>query len=258
VVIAHTPMLLSLFAALPTTAAGSYTYCSVPDSGMQGHQWDHPPGGSGDCVPGADYGICHHWSKQADAEADCNAWSDCAGYYMHPDKTDFYCMPRHPGPNTTWPPPGSHGGGTDSAGCEDATGGTTYIRNDAVCGPDGNAAFLNCHCACPACVPPSTKKCTVYPTADPTRNCSCNSPPPPPPAPPPPPLSENPCIRFGHAIPVGNHVDVEISQAGPPAISHTWCDRCPAFLGLISPSGGSPFTPSVTRAGVSNRAQDQL
>ena len=43
-------------------------------------------------------------------------------------------------------------------------------------------------------------------------------------APPPPPLSAAPCIRFGHTIPVANHVDVEISQAGPPAISHTWTD----------------------------------
>ena len=42
-------------------------------------------------------------------------------------------------------------------------------------------------------------------------------------APPPPPLSKNPCIRFGHTIPVANHVDVTISQEGPPAISHTWC-----------------------------------
>jgi hypothetical protein len=45
-------------------------------------------------------------------------------------------------------------------------------------------------------------------------------------APPPPPLSKNPCIRFGHAIPVANHVDVEISQAGVagPNITHTWTD----------------------------------
>ena len=47
-------------------------------------------------------------------------------------------------------------------------------------------------------------------------------PPPKPPPPPPPPLSKNPCIRFGHTIPVDHHVDVEISQPGPPAISHTW------------------------------------
>ena len=43
-------------------------------------------------------------------------------------------------------------------------------------------------------------------------------------APPPPPLSAAPCIRFGHTVPVANHVDVEISQAGPPAITHTWTD----------------------------------
>ena len=41
-------------------------------------------------------------------------------------------------------------------------------------------------------------------------------------APPPPPLSKNPCIRFGHAIPVPHNVDVEISQVGPPATTHTW------------------------------------
>jgi hypothetical protein len=28
--------------------------------------------------------------------------------------------------------------------------------------------------------------------------------------------------RFGHTIPVAHHVDIEISQPGPPAISHTW------------------------------------
>ncbi len=42
--------------------------------------------------------------------------------------------------------------------------------------------------------------------------------------PPPPPLSQNPCIRFGHTVPVGHHVDVEITQPGPPAISHTWAN----------------------------------
>jgi hypothetical protein len=42
-------------------------------------------------------------------------------------------------------------------------------------------------------------------------------------APPPPPLSEAPCIRFGHAIPVENHVDVTISQNGG-SISFTWSD----------------------------------
>ena len=36
--------------------------------------------------------------------------------------------------------------------------------------------------------------------------------PPPPPPPPPPPLSTNPCLRFGHAIPVDEHVDAEIVQ----------------------------------------------
>ena len=51
---------------------------------------------------------------------------------------------------------------------------------------------------------------------------ACNGTKPPPP--PPPPLSKNPCIRFGHTIPVPNRVDVQISQAGPPAITHTWVD----------------------------------
>ena len=44
-----------------------------------------------------------------------------------------------------------------------------------------------------------------------------------PPPPPPPPLSKNPCIRFGHTIPVSHHVDVEIAQDPPgPPITHTW------------------------------------
>ncbi len=43
------------------------------------------------------------------------------------------------------------------------------------------------------------------------------------PPPPPPPLSTNPCIRFGHTIPVDQHVDVEIAQDPPgPNQSHTW------------------------------------
>jgi hypothetical protein len=43
--------------------------------------------------------------------------------------------------------------------------------------------------------------------------------------PPPPPLSSSPCIRFGHTIPVNNHVDVQISQQqGSVAITHTWSD----------------------------------
>ena len=42
------------------------------------------------------------------------------------------------------------------------------------------------------------------------------------PPPPPPPLSTNPCIRFGHAIPVDNHVDAMIVQDDDPSISHTW------------------------------------
>ena len=39
--------------------------------------------------------------------------------------------------------------------------------------------------------------------------------------PPAPPLSAAPCIRFGHTVPVSNHVDVQITQG---ALSHTWTD----------------------------------
>jgi|EP01047_Picozoa_sp_COSAG01_P069680 hypothetical protein len=41
------------------------------------------------------------------------------------------------------------------------------------------------------------------------------------PPPPPPPLSTNPCIRFGHTIPVDDHVDAEIVQEEDPTITHT-------------------------------------
>ena len=60
---------------------------------------------------------------------------------------------------------------------------------------------------------------------DPGVNCTkCPKPPPPPPSPPPPapPLADFPCIRFGHAIPVDNHVDVTITQDGDASITHTW------------------------------------
>ena len=43
-------------------------------------------------------------------------------------------------------------------------------------------------------------------------------------APPPPPLSKNPCIRFGHTIPVENHVDVTITQDSDHTVFHTWSD----------------------------------
>ena len=42
-----------------------------------------------------------------------------------------------------------------------------------------------------------------------------------PPPPPPPPLATNPCLRFGHTIPVDHHVDVEIEQEGTV---HSWTD----------------------------------
>jgi len=44
-----------------------------------------------------------------------------------------------------------------------------------------------------------------------------------PPPPPPPPLATNPCLRFGHTVPVEAHVDVEIRQTiNGKDISHTW------------------------------------
>jgi hypothetical protein len=41
-------------------------------------------------------------------------------------------------------------------------------------------------------------------------------------APPPPPLNKNPCIRFGHTIPVAHHVDVTITQDSDHTVFHTW------------------------------------
>ena len=43
-------------------------------------------------------------------------------------------------------------------------------------------------------------------------------------APPPPPLSAAPCIRFGHTIPVSNHVDVTITNEADTAQTFTWHD----------------------------------
>jgi hypothetical protein len=40
--------------------------------------------------------------------------------------------------------------------------------------------------------------------------------------PPPPPLNKNPCIRFGHTIPVEHHVDVTITQDSDHTVFHTW------------------------------------
>ena len=61
---------------------------------------------------------------------------------------------------------------------------------------------------------PGTKGCNPPPPA----------PPPKPPPPPPPPLSTNPCIRFGHTIPVADHVTVQIVQEEDPSITYTWED----------------------------------
>lgn len=41
-------------------------------------------------------------------------------------------------------------------------------------------------------------------------------------APPPPPLNKNPCIRFGHTVPVEHHVDVTITQDSDHTVFHTW------------------------------------
>ena len=54
----------------------------------------------------------------------------------------------------------------------------------------------------------------------------------PPPPPPPPPLSRNPCIRFGHAIPVANHVDAMILQESDPSVNYTWTNM--AFVSSLS------------------------
>eukprot|EP01048_Picozoa_sp_COSAG05_P007000 COSAG05_NODE_478_length_9434_cov_5.178897_6_plen_248_part_00 len=42
--------------------------------------------------------------------------------------------------------------------------------------------------------------------------------------PPPPPLSAAPCIRFGHATPVANHVDVTIVNEADATQTYTWSD----------------------------------
>eukprot|EP01043_Picozoa_sp_COSAG02_P052918 COSAG02_NODE_5774_length_4048_cov_1.961509_3_plen_243_part_00 len=80
--------------------------------------------------------------------------------------------------------------------------------------------------SCPHICDQSTLTCKSVPAGTPDANATlgdctktCTKVPPPPP---PPPLSKNPCIRFGHAVPVAHHVDVQITQVGPPAINHTW------------------------------------
>jgi hypothetical protein len=98
-------------------------------------------------------------------------------------------------------------------------------------------------CACPACVPPSTKKCTVYPSADPGRNCSCNAPPPPPPAPPPPPLSKNPCIRFGHAVSTAQLYIISTRYRYGPRYSSSIIHNWHCLVMLV----GGPVSRSVRR-----------
>jgi hypothetical protein len=66
-----------------------------------------------------------------------------------------------------------------------------------------------------------------------------------PPAPPPPPLAQNPCIRFGHTIPVEHHVDAMIVQDSDPSINHTWTNfkvsrAANSFLLLSALGAGSP------------------
>ena len=54
---------------------------------------------------------------------------------------------------------------------------------------------------------------------------ACKRRPPPPPAPPPPPpLAADPCIRFGHTIPVATLVTATMVQEDDPEDSYTWTD----------------------------------
>jgi hypothetical protein len=174
------PLLLApILGLLARCSNGSYMYCTVRNSGMQGHQWDHAP-------------AAHHFAganAAAAARADCDGWEDCAGYYMHPNKVDYYSMPRVPGPHTTWP--------GDTRGCESAQGGIAYIRQDAVCVTD----FRGCGCNCVCAAGNHNATCKPFTTVQKNCNTTCDHPPPPPP-----PLSTNPCLRFGMTIPVSNHI----------------------------------------------------
>jgi len=91
----------------------------------------------------------------------------------------------------------------------------------------GSFEIAFCH-SCKLC--PTVYNASFHPGAG-CPNCTKPVHPPPPP----PPLSTNPCIRFGHAIPVDNHVDAMIVQDSDPSISHT-C-KCTSNTQLLaSPS----------------------
>ena len=70
----------------------------------------------------------------------------------------------------------------------------------------------------------ATGTCSAGKTGNYTTNSTCSSGCAKPAPPPPPPLAQNPCIRFGHTIPVADHVDAMIVQDDDPTINHTWTD----------------------------------
>ena len=67
-----------------------------------------------------------------------------------------------------------------------------------------------------------TGQCSEGKTGNYTSNATCATACKVPPPPPPPPLAQNPCIRFGHTIPVGHHVDAMIVQDKDHSINYTW------------------------------------
>jgi hypothetical protein len=64
----------------------------------------------------------------------------------------------------------------------------------------------------------------------------------------PPPLSQNPCIRFGHAIPLANRVDVEIMQNNDAVRKYTWTNYAFAqfsdWVNIFTPGSGTITVPS--------------
>ena len=87
-----------------------------------------------------------------------------------------------------------------------------------------NEHFYLCDAKTATCNHTEAKKGTPPPPHSYNDTASCEKACKPPPAPPPPPpLAQDPCIRFGHTIPVAHHVDAMITQDGAdPPISHTW------------------------------------
>jgi len=80
---------------------------------------------------------------------------------------------------------------------------------DQVCG-SFEVAYCN---HCPKCPPPGA------PPSNATRPPECPPCPKPPPPPPPAPPGGQPCIRFGHAIPTTEDVDITITQG---SVTYTW------------------------------------